>query len=70
MGICLGYLGFLIENVARIAGVEMWIKFKFRGPKSTITIYDPKVIDTYSNTSMVQNANLVILEQTFVLHPK
>jgi len=27
-----------------MTGVDTWIKFKFRGPRSTITIYDPKVI--------------------------
>lgn len=48
----------------------MWVNFKFKGPRSTITVYDTKMIETFSNTSALQNSNLVVLEQTFLLHKK
>lgn len=57
----MGYLGFMIWNVAKIAGAEMWVNFKFKGPRSTITIYDTKMIETFSNTSVLQNSNLIVL---------
>lgn len=70
IGTCLGYLGFVIWNVAKIAGVEMWVGFRFKGPRSTITVCDTKMVEMYSSTSSVQNSNLNVLEQTYLLHPK
>jgi len=47
--------------VAKIASVDMWVNFKFKGPRSTITVYDTKMIESFSNTSALQNSNLVVL---------
>ena len=44
MGIRLGYLALMVQQLATIANVKTWINFKFKGPKSIITLYDPKTI--------------------------
>lgn len=66
----MGYLAFLISNVAKITGVEMWLKLKFRGPRSTVTVHDAKIIESFSNTSTSLNSNIAMIEQTYTLHPK